>query len=286
VIAESRELLRVTRNARRSPPPPASPPLVSVVIATYNWSSVLRYAVASALAQTYPAIEVVVVGDACTDDSEEVVASFGDPRVSWHNLPRNSGSQSAPNNAGIERARGTYVAYLGHDDLWLPGHVALLVDGMTRHGAKIAGSRCVHIAPDGRYRRLNQGSPPSAIAHERQLGLDTGWRDYRSIAATPDTDFVGRAAERAGGMLTVPALTVLKFPSAWRPNSYVDKPSHQQRAYLHRIANERLFAYREGARVLASGLRGAPRPPKVERPPGPLPPGWLVTEWRKVRGLE
>ena len=61
-------------------------PLVTVVIATYNRSEVLRYALASALGQTYRRLEVLVVGDACTDDSERVVAGFGDPRVTWTNL--------------------------------------------------------------------------------------------------------------------------------------------------------------------------------------------------------
>jgi glycosyltransferase involved in cell wall biosynthesis len=57
---------------------PADPPLVSVVTATYNYSSVLRQAIASVRAQDYPRWEMIVVGDACTDDSAEVVASFRD----------------------------------------------------------------------------------------------------------------------------------------------------------------------------------------------------------------
>ena len=89
-------------------------PLVSVITATYNWSSVLRYAIQSVLRQTCQDFEMIVVGDGCTDDSAEVVASFDDPRLRWHNLPHNTGHQSAPNNAGLELARGRYVAYLGH----------------------------------------------------------------------------------------------------------------------------------------------------------------------------
>src|ERR1041385_1945984 len=101
-------------------------PRVSVIIPTYNWSSVLRYSIRSALWQTMQDFELIVVGDGCTDDSAEVVASFQDPRVSWHNLPSNCGSQSIPNNKGLELARGQYVAYLGHDDIWLPQHLEIL----------------------------------------------------------------------------------------------------------------------------------------------------------------
>ena len=50
-------------------------PLVSVVIATFNWSAALRLAIRSVLQQTLGDFEVLVVGDACTDDSEAVVAA-------------------------------------------------------------------------------------------------------------------------------------------------------------------------------------------------------------------
>ena len=95
-------------------------PSVSVITATYNWSSVLRYAIQSVLWQSLQDFEMLIIGDGCTDDSAEVVASFHDERLLWHNLPHNSGSQSVPNNLGLEMARAPFVAYLGHDDLWSP----------------------------------------------------------------------------------------------------------------------------------------------------------------------
>ncbi|PJF27365.1 MAG: hypothetical protein CUN53_04330 [Phototrophicales bacterium] len=64
----------------------------SVLIATFNGSAVLRYAIESVLHQTVTDWELRVTGDGCTDDSAEVVASFNDPRIHWHNLPENSGS--------------------------------------------------------------------------------------------------------------------------------------------------------------------------------------------------
>lgn len=283
------DLLRIARNTHRSPRPPASPPLVTVVIPTFNWSSVLRYAIGSALSQTYPAIEVLVIGDACTDDSEEVVASFADPRLRWHNLAVNSGSQSAPNGVGLELARGQYVAYLGHDDLWFPTHIAHLVDHVRRSGAKIAHSRCEYIGPDGQsqFRQIHRGGPPpSSILHETQLGRETGWRDYRTLALDPDRDFINRATERAGGIGRVQALTAFKFPSAWRRNSYVTKTCHEQQAYTDRIARDRLFIYREVAASAWCLLRRVERPNLVPKQDGPLPLGWHVTEMRKVRGLE
>src|SRR3712207_3932020 len=105
-------------------------PRVSVITATYNWSNVLRHAIESARWQTFADFEMLVVGDGCTDDSGAVVASFGDPRLRWHNLEANHGHQSAPNNAGLAMARGEFIAYLGHDDVWFPTHLAALVSAL------------------------------------------------------------------------------------------------------------------------------------------------------------
>jgi glycosyltransferase involved in cell wall biosynthesis len=93
-------------------------PAVSVVTATYNRSNVLRYAVESVLAQSFRDWEIIVIGDACTDDTAAVVASYEDSRIRFTNLERNFGEQSGPNNAGFAISRGRYIAYLNHDDLW------------------------------------------------------------------------------------------------------------------------------------------------------------------------
>jgi glycosyltransferase involved in cell wall biosynthesis len=102
-------------------------PAVSVITAAYNRSEVLQYAIRSVLAQRFQDLELLVVGDACTDESEAVVRGFDDPRVKWDNLPQNSGSQAGPNSRGLELAQAELVAYLGQDDLWHPDHLEVLV---------------------------------------------------------------------------------------------------------------------------------------------------------------
>lgn len=97
-------------------------PSLTVVISTYNWSTVLPFAIGSVLRQTFIDFEVLVVGVGCTDDSQAVVESIQDERVRWINLQSNSGHQSEPNNEGLKQARGELIAYLGHDDLWLQPH--------------------------------------------------------------------------------------------------------------------------------------------------------------------
>lgn len=272
-----------------------APPLVSVIVATYNWSAVLHHAIASVRRQTYARWELLVVGDACTDDSAAVVAAFADERISWRNLSQNSGNQSGPNNAGLAEARGDYIAYLGHDDLWHPDHLAILMRRLRRGHADIAAALTMTLGPAGSRFRLLQGLappgdyvPPSSIVHRaaiaRQIG---GWRDYREIALPPDADFMRRAHQHGAIFTSVPALTVFKFPSALRANSYRDRPSHEQARYAERMVSERAFIHRELAALGALRLRRAPtRIPQLPPRPDPLPPGWEVTQYRRIRGLE
>jgi glycosyltransferase involved in cell wall biosynthesis len=72
---------------------PAALPRISVVTATYNRSNVLRYAIESVRAQGFQDWELIVVGDACTDDTSEVVAAFADPRIRFVNRAENAGEQ-------------------------------------------------------------------------------------------------------------------------------------------------------------------------------------------------
>src|SRR3979409_1552741 len=95
----------------REEPKTMPSPRVTVIISTYNRSEVLRCAVASVMAQTMADVALLVCGDGCTDDSEQVVLGVKDPRVRWINLLVNTGHQSGPNNRGLQEAKGEFVAY-------------------------------------------------------------------------------------------------------------------------------------------------------------------------------
>lgn len=217
-----------------------SNPKVTVVMATYNWSSVLSYSIGSVLRQTWTDFELWVVGDACTDDSEQVVANIQDPRVHWHNLETNYGQQGGPNNAGIERARGEYIAYLGHDDLWLPHHLEALVAAMDA-GADAAWGVLSYIMPsqsrvlmphDADKYKPGMWIPPTGLIHRKDLAVKVGgWRSYREITMDPETDLMKRMHEAGGVFRFVPRLTALKIPAAERKNVYKDRPCHEQAAY-------------------------------------------------------
>jgi glycosyltransferase involved in cell wall biosynthesis/acetyltransferase-like isoleucine patch superfamily enzyme len=92
-------------------------PLVSVIIPTYNYGPFVADAVEGALAQTYPNIEVIVVDDGSTDNTQDVLRRFEGKII---NIRKENAGLSAARNTGIERARGDYIAILDSDDVWLP----------------------------------------------------------------------------------------------------------------------------------------------------------------------
>jgi len=271
---------------------------VSVIIATYNYSSVLRCAIHSVLGQTYRDFEILVIGDGCTDDSEAVAASFGDQRIRWHNLARNSGYQAAPNNAGLRIARGRYVAYLGHDDLWLPNHLDLLVQKIEQTGADVAYSLGIMIGPPESPVRVLTGAtksgayesdalvPPSTILHRADVIKDTaGWRDYRELHTPSDVAFLSTAWAAGKRFAQVRELTVLKFNGAWRKDIYKTKPSFEQEAYLPRLNNPSLPIDELTLLALAQAEGNSRSPFEFSTPPKDAPAGWSVDQWRELKGL-
>jgi glycosyltransferase involved in cell wall biosynthesis len=95
--------------------------LVSVVIPTYNYGQFVGEAIESVLSQTYRPLELIVVDDGSTDDTQEVLARF-EGRI--HSLSQENQGLSAARNAGIRLAKGEYLAFLDADDYWMPDKLA------------------------------------------------------------------------------------------------------------------------------------------------------------------
>src|ERR671933_952190 len=100
-------------------------PLVSIAINNYNYARFLPQAIDSALNQTYPNVEVVVVDDGSTDNSREIIASYGSKIIPG--LKENGGQASAF-NAGFAASRGDVICFLDSDDAFLPEKVAEVID--------------------------------------------------------------------------------------------------------------------------------------------------------------
>jgi glycosyltransferase involved in cell wall biosynthesis len=229
-----------------------SPPAISVVIATYNRSNALELTLRSLIAQTFEDWEAWVVGDACTDDTEEVVGALADPRLRFVNLPRNHGEQSVPTNEGTRRSAGRCIALLNHDDLWFPDHLERAHAGLQAMGADIVFTVPCYVAPDGRMEVFpswtgrwepNRVSATASSWLGRREAFDRAgpWRSAREIFHMPSQDWLHRAWAAGLDIRQVAAVTVLAVPSGVRPGSYARRDDHEQRALWRRMQGEPAF---------------------------------------------
>lgn len=111
-----------------------SPPCqVSIVMPTWNRAFVLGDAITSVLEQTYSSWHLIVCDDGSTDETEQLIGRFSDPRIEYFRIPH-SGAAAARNRA-LERARGELIAYLDSDNVWHPRFLETMVSVLTRRTA-------------------------------------------------------------------------------------------------------------------------------------------------------
>ena len=102
-----------------------SRPLVSIIINNYNYASFLKEAINSALSQTYLLTEVVVVDDGSTDNSRDLISSYGNAVTP---IFKENGGQASALNAGVLASRGEILCFLDSDDYFYPEKVAEVVE--------------------------------------------------------------------------------------------------------------------------------------------------------------
>lgn len=186
-------------------------PLVSAIIPTFNRASAVIKAVDSVCAQTWSGVEIVVVDDGSTDNTSELLRSKFGSRIQVLRLPRNHGVSYA-RNRGIELSRGSFVAFLDSDDLWLPEkterqlgcmreHPDLLIsqtdEVWIRNGKRVNPCRH-HLKPSGSV--FAECLPlcvvsPSAVMMRRRFFATIGLFD-ESLPACEDYDLWLRTACR------------------------------------------------------------------------------------------
>lgn len=97
-------------------------PKVTILIPVYNGSNFIKQAIQSAINQTYKNIEILVINDGSTDNgkTEKVIKEFGD-KVKY--IKKENGGVASALNLGIKEATGEYIAWLSHDDIYLPNKI-------------------------------------------------------------------------------------------------------------------------------------------------------------------
>lgn len=150
-------------------------PLVSVVIPMYNRKNTIRRAVESVLDQTYKNIEIIVVDDASTDSSVEIVESIHDDRIRIIRLPNNQGANHA-RNKGIRAAKGEYLAFQDSDDEWMPTKLEVQIDYVQKNNLQavfcshyLVGEYSVGQVPSEQIMDYMQNSSVREVLHKQNV---------------------------------------------------------------------------------------------------------------------
>src|SRR6478609_3973202 len=129
----------------------SSAPLVSILIPVYNAAPWLARTLESALAQTWPHLEIIVVDDGSRDGSVEVARRYAGPRLQVL-TQANAGAAAARNHA-LRTARGDFIQYLDADDLLTPDKIAAQVAVLASNPGYLGICGTVHF---------DDGTPPEA----------------------------------------------------------------------------------------------------------------------------
>ncbi len=188
----------------------SNPPIVTVILPTYNRRQFLPAAIRSVCGQTFRDWQLLVVNDG-GEDVSDVVASFGDSRVEWHDRPHLG--KAAALNFGLSLVQSKYIAYMDDDDLLCPNHLAELVAAAERERAEFVYSDTwlVVLDPNGAetarvvendtdvafqdircYNRINH----KQILHTKRLADEIGPYNER-LRILIDYDYIRRLARAA-----------------------------------------------------------------------------------------
>jgi Glycosyl transferase family 2 len=219
--------------------------LASIIINNYNYARFLREVIESALGQTYPRTEVIVVDDGSTDHSREIIAEYGGRIVP---VLKENGGQASACNAGFAASRGSVVFYVDADDLLLPTAIeeavarfdepdvvkvhwllAVIDDRGRLIGRTVPGSAA--SLPDGNLREVVIGGGPASCCSPPMSG--NAWsRDFlAAILPIPEEVFRFGADAYLYGM--APFYGRIRAVRTWQGLYRRHRQSHSQSATFH-----------------------------------------------------
>ena len=110
--------------------------MVSIIIPTYNRARTIEKSIYSVLNQTYQDIEVIVVDDCSTDETQKIVNNINDKRVRYVKMEFNGGACAA-RNRGIDEAKGDYIAFQDSDDVFYPEKIEVQLAELNNNNADV-----------------------------------------------------------------------------------------------------------------------------------------------------
>jgi glycosyltransferase involved in cell wall biosynthesis len=165
----------------------------SVIMAAYNRGGDIGPSIDAILCQSDDDLELIIVNDGSSDDTEQYVLEYQDPRIVY--LKKDNGGQASARNLGLHRARGEYIAYCDHDDIYHKDHVKTLADFLDVNQAVDVVYSNANFIVFGRFDRVTDFSSPkkdsekdlyfvpmpSTVMHRKTALEKTGLRDEHAI---------------------------------------------------------------------------------------------------------
>lgn len=172
------EAARQVTSERTGEPGTASAPLVSVIMPAYNAARYIEESIDSVLGQDYPNKELIIIDDGSTDATVDLIRAYGD-RVTL--ITQQNQGAAVARNAGLNAARGDYIAFIDSDDVWLPGKLRTQVRYLENHpDVGLVYSRWHKWKPDadGHFPAASTFVPTAEEQQDEEPGLTTegsGW---------------------------------------------------------------------------------------------------------------
>ena len=144
--------------------------LVSIIMPSYNTGKFIAEAISSVISQTYTNWELIIVDDASTDNTAEIVSSLmasqagsattGSSKIRFLKNEKNCGAAVSRNRA-LREARGKWIAFLDSDDLWAPEKLQKQLDFMVKNGYAFSYTKYEEIDEEGNHTGRVVGGPKS-----------------------------------------------------------------------------------------------------------------------------
>ena len=222
----------------------------TIAIPTHNRRETVLLAVRSALAQTRPPEQIIVLCDGCDDGTAEAVRSLGSPLADAIELPKAPGYAYGHRNRSLELARGEVIVWLADDDLLTPNHLELIGALWDRGQFELVQCDAALVYPDdalgwfcgdwsipqGRARlAITNTNPMAAVSVRVDVARAAGGWDV-TVPQAADWDLWRRVVDRGARTARSPEPTVLHFRATGRQQPWAERV-RQNTAWLERICD-------------------------------------------------
>lgn len=172
---------------------------ISIITPVYNGEKYLQAAIDSVLAQTYPNWELIVIDDGSTDSTPEILDRYSDSRI--RKVRQENRGEAVARNTGLDLARGSYIAFLDADDVYLPNALADLAGFLDQH-------------------------PEFDVAYSNGYICDESLNRLMELSEIRPGFFSGNILEKVvlySGVVTVPVCTITRRDAIQKTSSRFDK---------------------------------------------------------------